>query len=276
MKILCITIHNYRSILHETIQFGEYSLLIGANNSGKSNIIDAVRTFYEKDIRFEADRDFPKFQTEDRESWIEIEFLLTREEALTIKHEYLVGTSSFRIRKWFYPSDKAKLAFIGYENGKLAESQFYGWKNVGQAKLGNVVYVPAISRLEDHTKLSGPSALRELVNDILKPIIRSSAAFATLASHFKEFGASIREEQTVDKRSLKGLEEKINEEIKGWGANFNIEVATPQEDEIVKTLIRHTVTDSELGKALAGCGKTRAEGDRCAPTPLTRAAGAHP
>lgn len=33
--------------------------------------------------------------------------------------------------------------------------------------------------------------------------------------------------------------------------------------------------DKFLGD-LAGCGKTRVEGDRCAPTPLTRAVDAHP
>ena len=59
MKIREVQIHNYRSIADERIRLGNYSLLIGANNAGKSNLIDAIRTFYEKDLKFDVDRDFP-------------------------------------------------------------------------------------------------------------------------------------------------------------------------------------------------------------------------
>lgn len=250
MRILSVNIHNYRSIKDCVFCLGEYSLLIGGNNSGKTNLIDALRTFYEKDIKFELERDGPKVRTEDMESWVEIEYQLSRDEALTIKQEYLAGSSSFKVRRWLYPSEKAKLGYFGYENGKLTDALFYGWKNVGQAKLGNVIYIPAISRLEDHTKMTGPSALRDLVNDILKPIIKSSEAFTALTDQFREFGFAIKDEQSSDKRSLKGLEARINEEIKGWGASFNIDVATPQEDDIVKSLVRHSVTDNQLNQAL--------------------------
>jgi predicted ATP-dependent endonuclease of OLD family len=51
----------------------DYSLLIGENNAGKSNVIRALRIFYEND-NFNEDVDFPKFSTDDKESWIEIEY----------------------------------------------------------------------------------------------------------------------------------------------------------------------------------------------------------
>ena len=250
MKINKFHIHNYRSIGDQTIQLGGYSLLIGANNSGKSNAIDALRTFYEKDLKFDYERDFPKFPADDDESWIEVEYTLSDTEAATIKDEYLIDPGRFRVRKWLYPQEKAKQGLFGYESKKLSENLFYGWKNVGQAKLGSIIYVPAVSRLEEHTKLTGPSALRDLINDIIKPIIRSSAAFSSLTGQFKEFGSAIKTEETTDKRSLSGLEGKINEEIQGWGAVFNLEVTSPQEDDIVKNLIRYTVTDSKLDKAM--------------------------
>jgi putative ATP-dependent endonuclease of the OLD family len=158
MKIREVKIHNFRSIDDQTIDLGEYALLIGANNSGKSNIVDALRIFYEKELKFEFERDFPKFQTGDQESWIDVEYQLSPDEAANLKAEYLVGKNGCRIRKWFYPADKAKLGLLGYENGKLSENMFYGWKNVGQGKLGKAIYIPAVSRLEEHTKLTGPSA----------------------------------------------------------------------------------------------------------------------
>ena len=70
MKIKNITIYNFRSVKAQTFYLKDYSLLIGANNSGKTNIIDAMRIFYEKDLKFSYDRDFPKFVKDDQEKLI--------------------------------------------------------------------------------------------------------------------------------------------------------------------------------------------------------------
>jgi len=42
-------IHNFRGIIDQTLHLGNYSLLVGANNTGKTTIIDCIRVFYEKD-----------------------------------------------------------------------------------------------------------------------------------------------------------------------------------------------------------------------------------
>lgn len=247
MKLREVTIHNYRSIEHQTIRFGDYSLLIGPNNSGKSNVIDSIRTFYERDIKFDYERDFPKFWTHDQESWVEIEYELSEEEAGTIKQDYLEEKCRLRLRKWFYPSDKAKQGVFAYENGQLSDKQFYGWKNVGQGKLGNVVYIPAVSRLEDHTKFTGPSVLRDLVNDILVPVLASSDAFQRLTEEFSHFSQAVKKEYTPDQRSISWLESRINEEIREWGVQFTLDVNPPDEGDIVRNLLRHALRDTDLG-----------------------------
>lgn len=61
MQILNIAMHNFRSIAHSAFSLGDYSLMVGANNSGKSNVMDALRIFYEKGLKYEQDLDFPKF-----------------------------------------------------------------------------------------------------------------------------------------------------------------------------------------------------------------------
>ncbi len=43
MQIKSVVVHNFRSIIEETFNFGDYTLLVGANNSGKSNFLDAIR-----------------------------------------------------------------------------------------------------------------------------------------------------------------------------------------------------------------------------------------
>jgi len=245
VKIREIQLHNYRSIQDETIGIGDYCLLIGANNSGKTNVLDALRTFYDLE-KFDGSRDSPKFPTADRETWIEVEYELSDAEVGTIKAEYLRGAKRFRVRKWLHPPDKDKQGIFGYENGKLSGNLFYGWKNVAQGKLGDVIHVPAVSRLEEQTKLSGPSPLRDLINGILKPIIASSESFRKLEGAFEEFGQKIKDEETADNRSLAELERRINNEIERWGSTFSLEVVPPQQDEIVKNLIQHKITDSDL------------------------------
>lgn len=77
MKIKSINIHNFRSVKNAVLEIDNYALLVGANNAGKSNILTALRIFYEDDIKFVEKFDFPKFAMGDSESWIEIEYLLT-------------------------------------------------------------------------------------------------------------------------------------------------------------------------------------------------------
>ncbi len=59
---LLLRVHNFRSIVDADIQLEPYGMLIGANNSGKSNVLDAIRVFYEKE-KYSFERDFPKFET---------------------------------------------------------------------------------------------------------------------------------------------------------------------------------------------------------------------
>ena len=78
MKVQRVTIHNFRGILDATMFISEYSLLVGANNAGKSTIIDALRAFYENDgFKFKSEQDFPFVVSGDKESWVEVVFKLS-------------------------------------------------------------------------------------------------------------------------------------------------------------------------------------------------------
>jgi putative ATP-dependent endonuclease of OLD family len=59
MKLRELRVHNFRCLHDATIGISDYGLLIGANNAGKSSVIDAIRVVYE-DLKFEAARDTPK------------------------------------------------------------------------------------------------------------------------------------------------------------------------------------------------------------------------
>jgi putative ATP-dependent endonuclease of the OLD family len=102
MRIANIAIHNFRSIPDASFNLGDYSLLVGANNSGKSNVMDAIRVFYEKVIKYEEGRDKPRFKTKDDEGWIDMEFALTQDEHINLKNEYRQPNKRVKVRKSLY------------------------------------------------------------------------------------------------------------------------------------------------------------------------------
>lgn len=246
MKIREIVIHNYRSMKDAKFYVADYGLLIGANNSGKTSVLDALRNFYEKDIKFDAQRDFPKFATDDKQSWMEIEFEMTKDEADSIKAEYRQAGNRFRVRKVLHSDDKAKLHLYAYEGGALSQNQFYGDDNVGLGKLGDVIHIPAVSKLEDVSKFTGKSPLRDLVNAIFKKLVKDSAAFATLQGAINSFGQDIQAEETPDKRSLKGLEDDINSGLADWDAKFKFKVTPLSETEVVSNMLGYDIFDETL------------------------------
>jgi len=253
MRAVNVTIHNFRSILHQSISLSPYGLLVGENNTGKSNAVDAIRAFYEKGLKYDEGRDFPKVQTDGPESWIEIDFKPTDAEFAELKEEYRLAGGTFRVRKYFQTAEKdaegkAKAGIYAYVGGALSDSRFYGFTNVGQGKFGDVIHIPAVSRLDDHTKLTGPSALRDLVSNVLKRVLSESPAYRDLRASFESFEGSIKTERTDEGFSLESIERDITTEIVQWGTSFRLTVNPVGLDDLVKNLIGHEILDGALGQ----------------------------
>ena len=183
MQIQKITIHNFRSIKHQEIILDDYSILLGENNAGKTNIIRALRIFYEDNLKFNEKTDFPKFNTNDQESWIEIEFLTTEDEQENLKDEYKSSDNILRVRKFLKSTNKERVKanqsnIFAYKKGKLSDNLFYGAKNISEAKIGNVIYIPELSKIDDSVKMSGPSPLRDMINFVVTKIAKKSPSFS--------------------------------------------------------------------------------------------------
>ncbi len=251
MQLLKIKIHNFRSILDADFDLEKYSLLVGENNAGKTNIITALRIFYENDIKFNATNDFPKCCTEDNESWIELGFLTTNDEQESLKDEYKTNDKILKVRKYL-KSDNADLVKSGtsnifaYESGILSASQFYGAKNISQAKLGKLLFIPDISKTDDNLKMSGPSPLRDMINFVMQKVIGNSSSFSDLQLSFKTFNDKFKEESSKDGFSLNELANDINNNFIEWDIKFGLDINTITTDNIVKNLISHYVEDNQL------------------------------
>ena len=63
--IKSITVKNFRSIVEQTIEFDNFTCLVGNNDCGKSNILKALNLFFNNqtdfNTEFDFDRDYSKF-----------------------------------------------------------------------------------------------------------------------------------------------------------------------------------------------------------------------
>lgn len=255
MKIKSLTIHNFRSIKRVKFSLEDYVILVGANNAGKSNVLTALRIFYEDEIKFNEKSDFPKFQTEDNESWIEIEYLLTNEEFINLKEEYKNSNRVLKVRKYLKSQDRNRVKpnqsnIYGYENAILSENLFYGAKNISQAKLGTVVYIPEVSKTDETLKLTGPSPLRNVITFVMKKVVKTSKSFESLNTAFEEFNNKFSEEASEDGFSLNKLREEINDSLKEWEVKFNLNINPVETEGIIKNLVSHYVIDKNLDKEI--------------------------
>ena len=229
----------------------DYSILLGANNAGKTNILTALRVFYEDNIKFESGNDFPKFKVDDEESWIEILYKLPDNEFEPLKEEYKEQGNRLRVRKYLKSSKKdivqaAQSNIYGYEKGKLSENLFYGAKNISQAKLGTILYIPEVAQTADTIKLSGPSPLRDMINFVVKKVVDKSDSFQKLTNSFTDFNEKFKDEQSKDGLSVQSMIEDINESLTEWKMRFGININALQPEDIVKNLVTHYLVDERL------------------------------
>lgn len=251
MKIRTVLLHNFRSVKESKIDLEDYSLLVGENNAGKTNVITALRIFYEDHgVKFDETRDFPKFTTDD-ESWIELEFLTTAEEQANLKESYKSKDNVLRVRRYLKSDQQVKSNqsnIYGYENGTLSTSLFYGAKNISQAKLGKVIYIPDVSTTNDALKLSGPSPFRDMVNFVFKKVVSRSQTFQSLNSIIDRFNSDFMDESSEDGISMNVLRGEINRDLNSWGVDFGMKVNQLQPQDIVKSLFSYYLVDRGLSK----------------------------
>ena len=259
MKLFSVKLHNFRGVIEQEIQFQPYSLLVGPNNAGKSTFIDGIRAFYEKDgFKFKVGNDFPFLKTADEESWIELKFQLSDVEHDSLADTYQVEDKTLRVRKLFQTKTKAADgknaagSIYGYKtDGSLSDEPFYGAKNVQSGKFGDLIYIPAVSKVDEHTKLTGPSALRDLLTDVMSDVVEGGKAYGEFAKSVETFASTILKEKTKDERSLEGFQDAFNKLLEPWQTKFTLRFPPPSAADIIKQMVNWDLLDEFHGKAQA-------------------------
>ena len=191
MKLTRIRIHNFRSINDAEVEAHEFTMLVGANNAGKSNFMNALRCFY-GDITW-SDDDFPKhpLNPQDEESWVELSFDLSDDEWKILDEKYKEGANTnCLVLKRYFKGDKVKERqnnIYAVVNGQVQDKVFYSARSTKAEKCGKIVYIPALTSPDDQMKTTGPSPLRDMLNFMLSRAIPNSRAYARLKNAFEEF-----------------------------------------------------------------------------------------
>jgi hypothetical protein len=152
-----------------------------------------------------------------------------------------------RVRRYFRSVDKERVKagqsnIYGYVQGALEKDLFYGAKNVSTAKLGQVIYVPALTTADEQTKLSGPSPLREVLNFLIKKIVKSSPSYAQLAESFQK----LNDEAPGAEGFLSELANPLNEVLAGWNIKVDLSINAVRPEDISKNLISFAFLDVSL------------------------------
>lgn len=247
MKLSRIRIHNFRSITDADIEAHDFLMLVGANNAGKSNVITALRCFYE-DTKW-SDEDFPKKGAADENSWIELSFWLTDDEWENLADKYKEGVDdqSIVLKRHFNGTKaNAKQSNIyAVVAGAEQDELFYGAKNISTAKCGSVVYIPALTTPGEQMKTTGPSPLRNMLNFMLKRVVSKSPAYEQLGKAFKDLNTEARQSDGF----LSEISGPINTALDQWNVKIDLSVNPISPEDISKSLIKYAFVDSILGGA---------------------------
>ncbi|WP_281245976.1 ATP-dependent nuclease [Oceanisphaera psychrotolerans] len=127
----------------------------------------------------------------------------------------------------------------------MSDQLFYGAANISSSKLGSLIYIPAVSKVEDTLKTSGPSPFRNLIALVMKKAISTSASFENLNTAFTQFNNAFRSEEASG-LSIESLKTDINNDLMQWGVGIDIEVSPINPDDIVKNLLKPHIEDQKL------------------------------
>ncbi|MET9603171.1 AAA family ATPase [Streptomyces sp. NPDC006459] len=226
MRPLRVAVRNVRGALDVELHLRPFGALIGPNNAGKSTLMDAVLLFYGA-LDWDEARDLPWHAEPGVESWVEIDYSVDATEAKQIGVD-LVDGDLLRIRRWFTKSNDhlAGSYYLIPKDG--GEPQPTGWATA--AKLGQCVHIPAISNMADHTSLSGPSPLRDVLllafseRHIETMLMTARAALGTLSNALQE-------------GPITDLESDLDDALMPWGLSAKVDVGELSNELIMRHLI---------------------------------------
>lgn len=245
MKISQIKIHGIKSYTDSSIEVANYTVFVGENNCGKSNILFALLWFFGKEKL--ALKDINNGVSDD--PYIEVEFELQKKEVFTHPDEYLVD-GKFKVRAVLSRSkisDKALACeyygYTGKANEDIKDTKLLGWKTVAKPSFGDVIYMPSVRPLSEELKFTANSSLNQLVT---KNIIARIKAEDEKNQHYGRVVESISALSNFisegEGSAIQKLKEDISKKMLDYGnVQIGFDLVPPDAEDLIKSCFRpHT------------------------------------
>lgn len=244
MKITNIAIENFRSIEKADLNFSDFNILVGQNNTGKTNFFEAVNWFYtgsgiSDDIKFQRDAQ--------REVVVSIEFSGAQHGAENMINEgnrgkiqtVLAGSDIIRITR---RSSEPKKRVVEI-NGAIIKNPT-GFDTALNDFLPRFEYIHTRQYYEEFTKYNQKSAVGIMLSSVIEEILNDDPKYrafrstfedlfnsddSAVSGHFKALGESVR----------KHLEKQFSECSKVF-----FEVLSPEFNDLLKKF--ETVVDDGI------------------------------
>ncbi|MDN3351884.1 AAA family ATPase [Actinomadura sp. DC4] len=227
MQPLRVRVRNIRGAGDVELHVRPLNALIGPNNAGKSTLLDAIRLFYDT-LRWDAARDRPWDCDPQEPSWVEITYRLTDEEIEHLEVGQLTG-NRLDIRRYFSGERNGKYYFTPAEG----DETWTGWPEVA-GRLGQCVYVPAMSPVHDQTSLNGPSPLR----DVMLLAFSDRGVDGALAASSQALQST---RHLMKTGPVADLEKALGEALRPWGLTARIGIGGLTNEFIINHLVDLTI-----------------------------------
>ncbi len=244
MKISRVIIENFRSIEHADLELSDFNILIGQNNTGKTNFLEAINWFYTgsgstDDIKFQRDSS--------RQVAVTIEFSGAKHGAQNMVNEanrtkiqnILSGSDTISITRTSADSKKRTVSI----NGEVKKNPT-GFDTALNDFLPKFEYIHTRQYYEEFTKYSQKSAVGIMLSSVIEEILSDDPKYRAFRStfedlfnsedsavngHFKALGGSVKNH----------LEKQFSECTKVF-----FEVQSPEFNDLLKKF--ETVVDDGI------------------------------
>jgi len=238
-------IHNFRSILDLKIGLSDYTLLVGANNAGKSNVVDALRLFF-GNYAYDRVTDFPRTKgvtIKDQLTWVEVAFDGVSQADVGDEFAAAVSDGALRTRRTFEVVDgKLKSWYCAVDKDERSVKGTKSLKTLPKGLMLNISYIPSMSNPADDLKMSGTSLLKDLIVDSIRSAFEKSGAVHQLQKKISRLVAGSKNGCGGESDVAK-FESKVAQEIKGWGASFELGTKALEVADIIKNMLEVRIGD---------------------------------
>ena len=160
---------------------------------------------------------------------------MNEEEYDNLPDDYKSLDRKLTIRRILFSEDKQKFVtsqsnLYAVLNGELDNKQFFGAKNVASAKLGEVIYVPAVSTVSENLTMTGPSPLRDTLNYLFKDAVQEHPKYLDLKESFDTFNTFANDDEGI----FNNIADPLNRGIEEWDISFNLKINPISTEEITK------------------------------------------